>query len=189
MPTEPLQTIELLRAARNGKKESFDQLFEYLNTELQKIAFNKLYDERPNHTLDVGALISSLYEKLYNQKELAGDDRRGFLAICSRSMRQILIDHARKKNAARRGAGALRVTLTNWNELPDQKQGEEILALNDAIDKLTSVNEAAGQLVVFRFFGGMSTQEAAKELGLTYNQARVKWSFAKAWISEALKDT
>lgn len=160
--------------------EAFDQA----HTTLLRLADAHLRHEyRANHTLDAPALVAEAYARLQPQYALHWNNTAHLKAICSTTMRAILVDHARQRMAMKRGGGQFRVTLHEDRLASPQY----ILELDEALDRLGRVNLEALRIVEARFFGGYSTEEAADALGLSYPTARRRWAFAKGWLAHELE--
>lgn len=153
--------------------------------ELREIARYHLQRERPEHTLQSAALVNEAYLRLVDQRPFDTDNRAHFLAVASRLMRQILVDYARSHGAAKRGA-ELRIELDTALLLP-QMPNRDVLALNDALDDLTRLDEQQSRIVEMRFFGGLATEEIALVLGISASTVKRDWNVAKAWLTRQMK--
>jgi RNA polymerase sigma factor (TIGR02999 family) len=171
----------LLRAARDGEREALDRLVPLVYDELRAVARRQLRRERADHTLHATALVHEAYARLARGTVDAGD-RAHFLAIAARAMRQVLIDHARSRNAEKRGGGLDRLTLMDGDHAVELRT-DELLALDRALDQLESRQR---QVVEFRFFAGMEEQEIAAVLGVTDRTVRRDWVKARAWLYRSL---
>jgi len=153
--------------------------------ELREIARYHLRRERPGHTLQSGALVNEAYMRLLGQHP-GTQNRAHFLAVSSRLMRQILVDHARQFGAAKRGSDR-KVELDATIMLPRSIDPIDLIVLNDALNSLTVLDEQQGRIVELRFFGGLSTEEAAEVLNISPATVKRDWSVAKAWLSRKMK--
>ena len=153
--------------------------------ELREIAQYHLRRERPGHTLQSGALVNEAYLRLLGQHPDT-QNRSHFLAVSSRLMRQILVDHARNFGAAKRGSDR-KVELASDIMSRQPNDPIELIVLNDALDALTLLDEQQGRIVELRFFGGLSTEEAAEVLNISPATVKRDWSVAKAWLSRKMK--
>ena len=184
MPQEPPDAgavTELLRRVRDGESEALDRLFPLVYDELRRVARRQLDRESAPRTLPATGLVHEAYLKLAGGSFEAAD-RAHFLAIAARAMRQVLVDHARRRGAARRGADWIPATLTD--ALSDRAMDpDELLALNAALDQLEPRQR---QVVECRFFAGMDEEEIADALGLTPRTVRRDWVKARAWLYRAL---
>ena len=176
---------ELLQALSGGQAEAADQLMPLVYEALEAIARNHLRKERADHTLDTSALVHEAYLKLVVQTRASWANRAHFFAIASQAMRRILINYAHKRNAAKRGGGMAAVTL-NENLVQQEMRPEQLLALDEALDRLASFSERQAKVVEMRFFGGLKEEEIAEVLGISGPTVRRDWRFAKAWLSKEL---
>jgi len=175
----------LLARWKAGDQAALESLVPLVYKELREIARYHLQRERPEHTLQSAALVNEAYLRLVDQRPFDTDNRAHFLAVASRLMRQILVDHARSHRAAKRGAD-LRVEL-DTALLPPQLPNRDVLALNDALDDLTRLDAQQGRIVEMRFFGGLATEEIALVLGVSASTVKRDWNVAKAWLTREMK--
>jgi RNA polymerase sigma factor (TIGR02999 family) len=176
---------ELLVLWKGGDQAALERLVPLVYKELREIARHHLQRERPEHTLQSAALVNEAYLRLVDQRPFNTDNRAHFLAVASRLMRQILVDYARNHRAAKRGAN-LKVELDTGLLLP-QIQSRDVLALNDALDDLSRLDEQQGRIVEMRFFGGLSSEEIAPVLGISVSTVKRDWNVAKAWLTRQMK--
>lgn len=161
--------------------------------ELKKLAHRKLEHERDAHTLNTTALVHEAYLRLSAQTHVVWQSRVHFLAVASQAMRRVLVDYARQRDADKRGGGEvpLRLELVDAAAapvVPERAEGVDLLALDDALTRLATVNERGARVVEFRFFGGLSYQETAEALGISEVSARRVWTVAKAWLRRDLAE-
>lgn len=162
-----------------------DQLMVQLQDELRRIATRELGRERPDHTLQPTALVNEAYLRLAGQHNLEQASRTTFLAAAAQTMRRILIEVARAHAADKRGGQWHRVTLSGMDaDSSDRKL--DALDLNDAIERLARENERLAAVVILRFFGGLTVQEAAESLGISPRTVADDWTFARAWLTREL---
>ena len=153
--------------------------------ELRRRAGSYLRGERPDHTLQPTALVHEAYVKLVNQREAKWKDRAHFCAVAAEAMRRILIDHARKHRAARRGGGGQRVTLCD--AIGDPRSMEvDVIDLDDALTRLRELHERQSRVVELRFFGGLSVEEIAEILEVSPRTVKGDWRVARAWLQTRL---
>jgi RNA polymerase sigma factor (TIGR02999 family) len=153
--------------------------------ELRYIAHYHLKQERPGHTLQSAALVHEAYLRLIGQKAAFAENRAHFLAVASRQMRQILVDYARSRAAAKRGAD-LRVELTAALALPHERSAD-LAALDDALNQLSQFDEQQSRIVEMRYFGGLSIEEVGEVLGISRSTVKREWNVAKAWLTRQMK--
>ena len=161
-------------------------LSEQVYHQLRAIAHARLAQEAPGHTLQATALVHEAYLKLRNQPAAYNGDKRAFFRAAAAAMRQILIDHARTRGRVKRG-GMLRREFTDVAQLACENEPDEILALDEAIDRLEKQEPQAAQVMKLRFFAGLSVEEAAEVMGLSERTVKREWQFARAWLYRALE--
>jgi RNA polymerase sigma factor (TIGR02999 family) len=176
---------ELLVRWKACDREAFEALVPLVYKELRDIARYHLQRERPGHTLQSAALVHEAYMRLLDQRPFATENRAHFLAVASRLMRQILVDYARSHGAAKRGADR-RVELDASLILP-QVKSTDLVALDDALNDLASLDEQQGRIVEMRFFGGLATEEIADVLGISESTVKRDWNVAKAWLIRQMR--
>lgn len=168
-----------------GDKQGLDRMLPVVYEELHRLAVGYLSREAPGHTLQPTALVHEAYLRLLGPEGAGGgrqwSGRRHFFAVAAEAMRRILIDEARRRRSLKRGGGAAQVTIDNL-QLAARQPATDLLALNEALDKLAAADPAAAELVKLRYFAGLSHQEAAAALGLTRRAADRVWSLARAWL-------
>jgi RNA polymerase sigma factor (TIGR02999 family) len=178
-------TTELLLAARAGDRESFDLLFSRVYDALRDLARRRLRSHPADGTLDTTGLVHEAYLKLVDPEVAGARDRAHFLALASRAMRFILIDHARAQRMQKRGGGRVAVTLEE-EAVPaaedDPSPPVDLLELDRALAELTNRSERQGQLVEYRFFGGLSYEEIAEVMGLSVRTVKRDWTRARTWL-------
>jgi RNA polymerase sigma factor (TIGR02999 family) len=175
----------LLKAMQDRDADAFDQLLPIVYQELRQLARRQLRGERAGHTLETTGLVHEAYLKLVNQHGVDWQGRAHFFAVAARAMRQVLIDYARRRGAAKRGGGWERTTLDD-DKLPIAFPVEELLTLNDALDKLDDVDSRLRQVVECRFFCGMTQGEIASALDVTPRTVERDWVKARAWLYREL---
>ena len=181
----PGEVTQLLRMAQQGDEEAPDKLYPLIYAELRRIARRLLRGERAGHTLDTAGLVNEAYLKLANPKQNPAEGRAHFLRIAARAMRQILVDHARRKGAEKRGGDWARTSMEE-KQLGQMPRGEEMIALDDALNRLNEVDERMRQIVEYRFFAGLSETEIAELLGVTTRTVQREWAKARAWLHKEL---
>jgi RNA polymerase sigma factor (TIGR02999 family) len=175
----------LLERARGGQEPAIEQLVPLVYGELRRIAARHLRRERPGGTLQATALVHEAYLRLLKDEDLSFQNRAHFFGIAARSMRQILVEHARARGAGKRGGERQRVTLDEGAAAvpgPDV----DLLALNEALDRLAAVNPQHARIVELRFFGGLTNEEAAAALDVSPATVKRAWAVARAWLFREL---
>lgn len=171
----------LLRRSDGGDARALDELFEVVYDELRRMAAGRLRGERPDHTLQATALVHELFLKM-SDGAVAARDRRHFMGMAARAMRQILVDHARRKTAGKRGGGAVHTTL-GGHDVAVRLDPAGLLDLDRALDGL---DERQRRVVELRFFVGLEEREIAEALDVTERTVRRDWVKARAWLYAAL---
>lgn len=181
----PGEVTRLLGEVREGDRGAFDRLFPLVYQELRKIAAGRLAGARRDHTLAPTAVVHEAYLKMVDQRGVPWQSRAHFFAIAARAMRQILIDHARRKQAVKRG-GDLHLTTLGDEPLGLEIPVEELLALDEALDRLEALDPRLRRVVELRFFGGLQEKEVAEVLGVTTRTVQRDWTKARAWLYKEL---
>lgn len=182
----PSQIVgELLAKWRAGDQEALQALVPLVYKDLRAMAHAYLKRERPGHTLQTTALVHEAYLRLVVRRPFEAENRTHFVGVAARLMRQILVDYARNRGAAKRGADN-RVELDTAVEMP-QMPNTNVVALDDALKLLAEVDEQQCRLVELRFFGGLTTEDAAEVLGISRSTAKREWNVAKAWLARQMK--
>ena len=185
MTAMPQDVTQLLLAWSAGEQAALEQLLPLVNDELRQLAKRYMRREGPGHTLQTSALVNEAYLRLIDQKNVQWQNRAHFLGIAAQLMRRILIDHARKAHYAKRGGGALRVSLDE-NVAVTEAKTAELLAVDEALEKLTAMDARKGRLVELRFFGGMTEEETAEVMSISVPTVQREWRAAKAWLHRML---
>jgi len=159
-----------------------DELVPQLYEELRRLARAHLRRERPGHTLGTTALVHEAYVRLAGQAGLSADDRTRFFAIASNTMRRVLVDYARERRRIKRGGGAAAVPLDDVEPFLSEDEADELLALDDALDRLATLDPRAASVVQHRFFGGFTLDETASLLDVSLKTVQRDWLAASAWL-------
>jgi RNA polymerase sigma factor (TIGR02999 family) len=178
---------QLLMDWSNGDRSALDQLLPLVNDELRQLARRYMRRESPGHTLQTSALVNEAYLRLIDQKQVQWQNRAHFFGIAAQLMRRILIDHARKAQYAKRGGGAVKVSLDEAAAVTEARAAE-LLAVDEALEKLTAMDARKGRIVELRFFGGLTEEETAEVLGISSPTVQREWRAAKAWLRRMLMD-
>ena len=183
---EPAPDItELLFACSRGESDAMDRLIPLVYDDLREIARRRLAGERSDHTLNTTALVHEAYVKLVDQSAAGWNDRAHFFAVSARVIRNLLIDYARERRAAKRGGGAIHLPLDDRIEGRDPRT-IELLALDEALTALGRHDGRLERVVECRFFGDMSMEETAATLGVSVSTARRDWLRARAYLYRTL---
>ena len=180
-PAPPPQITKLLKDWSGGDPTALESLIPLVYDELHRLAHQHMQRERAGHLLQTSALINEAYLRLVDQPDPTIENRAHFFGIAARLMRQILVDEARKRNSAKRGGDAIQVSLTDATNVA-QEQAANVVALDDALKTLESVDIRQSEIVELRFFGGLSIEETAEVLKVSPGTVMRDWTFARAWL-------
>jgi RNA polymerase sigma factor (TIGR02999 family) len=180
------EVTQLLADWNHGDQAALQKLTPLVYEELRRLAHHYMETQRPDHTLQTTALVHEAYLRLVDQSRPSFTNRSHFLAVAAKAMRQILVDHARTARRQKRGAGASKVELEEA-ALISPEQSDVILNLNDALERLASLDSRAAQGVELRYFGGLSQDEIAEVLKVSTVTVRRDWVFSKAWLYRQLR--
>ena len=174
------EVTELLRHWTQGDEKALEELVPLVYKELRRLAHYHLQSERPDHTLQSTALVHEAYLRLAGNKQLDFQNRSHFIAVASRLMRQVLVDYARERRAGKRDGGC-RIAFDYLEALPVHGDAE-LLALDDALNDLSRVDERQGKIVEMKFFGGLSAPEISEVMGLSRATVDRDWATARVWL-------
>jgi RNA polymerase sigma factor (TIGR02999 family) len=177
---------ELLAAWGEGDRAALDYLVVLVDAELRRIARSYLDKEQPDAILQTTVIINEVYLRLLGGTSVSCRNRSHFYAICAQIMRRILVDHARARKTAKRGAGAVHVSLEQSNLL-SQEQFTDVIAIDEALASLAQVDARKSKVVELRFFGGLSVEETAQALNISPESVLRDWRLAKLWLLRHLK--
>jgi RNA polymerase sigma-70 factor (ECF subfamily) len=177
----------MLKAWSKGDEAQAGELFPLLYDDLRKRAHNFLRRERPEHTLQTTALINETYLKLREQRNIEWESRAHFFAICATLMRRVLVDHAKTRQRDKRGGGAVHLPLEELVLAAGQKGDIDLLALDDALNRLAAMDPQQARIVELRFFSGFSIEDTADVLGISPSSVKRDWRAAKAWLRHELE--
>lgn len=175
----------LLHASASGDPKDGERLMLAIYEDLKRLAASQLQAERPGHTLNPTALVHEAYLRLVNQHSTEWNDRLHFFAIASRIIRRILVDHARERNALKRG-GSNRPLSIDHHDPAAPERGVDLMALDEALDDLARLSERQAKIVELRYFGGMTVPEIAAALGIGDRSVDREWQVARAWLLHRL---
>ena len=186
-PRPPLhqEVTQLLGDWRGGDERALEQLIPLVQPELRRLAHHYMSRERAGHTLQTTALLDEAYLLLADPTKPSWQNRIHFFAAAAQLMRRIMVDHARERHAIKRGSDALKVTLDEA-ALVTERRSEELLALDEALERLGAQDPRKSQIVELRYFGGLKVEEAAEFLKLSQRTVEREWKMAKAWLYRAL---
>lgn len=186
MPAAPDAT-DLLADLREGDREAVDRLFPLVYDELRRLAHLQRRRLRPGQTLNTTALVHEAYLKLVDQTRTGWNDRAHFLAVCARAMRQIVLNYARRQSAQKRGGGRRPLPLDEAR-LPLDERAGVLVALDEALTRLTKRDVRMGHVVECRFFGGLTEKEIGHVLDISERTVRRDWRKARRWLARALSE-
>lgn len=185
MVADPGEITALLQAHASGDADALGQLLPRVYDELRRIARARLQRERAGHTLAPTELVHQAYLKLVPLDRIEWQGRAHFFAIASRAMRNVLIDYAAQRGAAKRGGGARPVTLDDQTAAVEHPL-DDLIALGRALDRLESIEARQARVVECKFFGGLSLEETAEALAISPATVSRDWTFARAWLHREL---
>jgi RNA polymerase sigma factor (TIGR02999 family) len=182
---QPTEITQLLSRWSTGDRSALDQLTPLVYEELRRLARRHMSRERPDHTLQTTALVNEAYLKLADQTHANWTNRAHFFAVAARAMRQILVNYAESYRSQKRGGGAVKVELDKTVQLA-AAQSREVIELNEALDRLSTLEPRKAQIVELKFFGGLTQEQIAEVLKISAVTVRREWRFAKAWLYHEL---
>lgn len=176
----------LLTALERGDPKAADKLLELVYQELRQLATRKMSQEPPNQTLQPTALVHEAWLRLVGSENPSFENRAHFFSAAAEAMRRILIDRARRRHTQRHGGGYQRVDLTE-SDLAAPQAEEEILVVNEALEKLAKTHPVQAEVVKLRYFGGRTNEEVAQILDISLSTVKNYWAFARAWLLQEIK--
>jgi RNA polymerase sigma factor (TIGR02999 family) len=185
--TSPATITQLLIKWRNGDHAALDELLPLVYGELRRLAGYYLRQERPHHTLQPTALVHEAYLRLVGEKGIDWQNRAHFFGIAAVRMRHILVEHARSRRAAKRGGGEYRLSLSEADRL-EEKCDVNLLALDDALQRLEALDPQKSRIVELRYFGGLTIEETAEALNVSPATVKRDWSMARAWLRSEISN-
>lgn len=180
-PSQPLDVTQLLRRWSGGDRRALDRVTSLVYEELKRLAHGRLRGERPDHTLNTTGLVHEAYVRLVGVQQLEWNDRNHFLSVASRMMRRVLVDHARRRKAAKRDGGA-EVTLQEGRLLVTAAQADTVLELDEAIGRLEEEHPRPARAVELHYFGGLPQKDVGEVLGVSQPTVARDLRFALAWL-------
>jgi RNA polymerase sigma factor (TIGR02999 family) len=185
MTSSKTTVAQLVESARRGDEQALSALMPLVYEELRRLAASYMRRERPGQTLQATALVHDAYIRLMQDSKLSWQNRSHFFGIAARSMRQILVERARARRAAKRGGSRIRVTL-DAGLLATEAPAIDLEALDEALTRLEALDAELARVVEVRFFGGLSIDEAAETLDVSPATVKRRWTVAKAWLAREL---
>jgi RNA polymerase sigma-70 factor, ECF subfamily len=182
----PRDVTALLGDWSRGNRTALNQLLPLVYAELRRVAARQLRKERADHTLQPTALVHEAYIRLVDQRQVDWHNRAHFFGVAAQVMRRILVDHARRHGASKRGEGVRSVSIDEARDVAAASHEIPILALNHALDRLEQVDAELAKIVELRAFGGLTIEEAAHVLSVSPSTAKRDWRTAKAWLNREL---
>ena len=180
------EITQLLQSWSSGDKTTFDRLLPVVYAELRRLAHSHLRKERPGHVLQTTALVHETYLRLIDTTEVNGRDRVQFFALCGQVMRHVLVDAARERQAAKRGGDAVHLPIEEADNVSIQRGGD-LVALDDALQALATVDPRKVRVVELRYFAGLSVAETADALAVSADTVMRDWKLAKLWLLRELR--
>jgi RNA polymerase sigma factor (TIGR02999 family) len=177
----------LLNNAAEGDTASLNRLYEQVYSELRAIAVRKMAAERPGHTLQATALVNEAYLRLGGSGAIKFENRAHFFGAAAEAMRRILIERARRRLAAKRGAGAEALDMDELEIASPPVDDDRLLAINEALDKLAALDPSKAELVKLRYFVGLDFNDAAAALGISVPTAKRWWAYARVWLGVEMR--
>ncbi len=185
METSAPSVSQLLQRWSEGDRDALDQLTPLVYAELRLMARRYMNQQPPGHTLQTTALIHEAYLRLVGQEEKQWENRAHFFGVAAQAMRHILVDYARARQMAKRGGGAHQVSLDEAMVISPEGS-DDLVALNDALDALASLDQRQSQVVEMRFFGGLTEEEISQVLNVSTRTVRSDWRLARSWLLREL---
>jgi RNA polymerase sigma factor (TIGR02999 family) len=184
-PLQPSDISRLIEEHKSGNPDAIDAIVPLLYDELRRIAAYYLRSERPDHTLQPTALVNEAYLRLVGREELQWESRAHLIAIAARVMRHVLVDHARSRRTDKRAGVLAMAELDDALDVLDER-GTDLVALDDALGTLETLDVRQSRVVEMRFFGGLSVEETAEVLGVSTVTIKRDWSTAKLWLKREM---
>jgi RNA polymerase sigma factor (TIGR02999 family) len=185
--SESAKITQLLIDWNNGRNGALEDLLPLVYAELRRLAAQRLRLERPDHTLQPTALVHEVYIRLVDQRRVRWQNRAHFYGVAAHVMRRILVDRARARKADKRGAGLERVTLVD-DKTPGSTRDVDVLALDDALTRLATLDPQQERIVELRYFGGLTLDETAEVIGISTATVKREWAIARAWLRAELSN-
>lgn len=185
----PSEITQMLIELTGGNKDIVNQILPHIYDELRRLAGSYLRRERNDHTLQPTALVHEAYMKLIDQKQVKWQNRAHFFGIAAQVMRRILMDHARKHSAGKRGGEAEKLPLEEEILIVSHDKSADLIALDDALEGLAEIDAQKAKIVELRYFGGLSIEETAEVMEVSVPTINRQWRMAKAWLHSQIANT
>ena len=186
MANPPGEVTALLGEMRLGSKDALARLIPLVYKELRRLAGRYMRDERHSHTLQPTALVHEAFLRLVGQERADWQNKAQFMGVAGQLMRRILVDHARRRTAIKRAGARVTVDHSRFSEEANPGQAEQILAVDEALERLNGLDPQQARVVELRYFGGLSIDEAAESMGISSRTVKRDWAMAKAWLRTQL---
>lgn len=177
--------LALIRAGGASSAEARERLYPLVYEELRALAERYMRSQRGGHTLQTTALVNEAYIRLVAREEQGWESRSHFMGVAAKAMRSVLIDHARRRGAEKRGGGRRRVPIEGAAILTEDP-ADDLLAIDEALSRLSEFDEQKGRIVELRFFGGLTNEDTAQAVGVSAATVKREWRFARAWLYKEL---
>ena len=184
---EKAGVTQLLLRLKEGEEDVHEQLYPLIYDELKGLAYAQMSRQAPDHTLSKTELVHEAYLKMIDQSQIDFNDKSHFMAIASRCMRQILIDYARKKHAKKRGGKEKDVTYLDHLFKAQNQKSDELVGIDEALNKLEELNPRLVKVVEMRFFGEMTISQTAEALNISESTVKRDWMKARGWLYKELQ--
>ena len=182
MTESPGEVTLLLHELKLGNKDALDRLLPLVYGELRRLADRCLRRERPEHTLQTTALVHEAYLRLVEQDRADWKDRAHFLGVAAQMMRRILVDYARARATAKRAGATVRIEIAGFEPSGEEPRTEEILAVDQALNRLAELDPQQTRIVELRYFAGLTVEETAEAVGISPRTVKRDWAMASAWL-------
>jgi len=177
---------ELLHRYNSGDQSVWQELVPYIYDDLRRLAHQRMRGERSGHTLSTTALVNECYVRLVQNRQIGAESRSEFMGLVSQTMRRLLVDYARARKRLKRGPEAVRVSLDEVDQWLTEREADELMSLDEAVESLRAVDERAARVVELRFFGGLSLNETGEVLGVSAKTIQRTWVAARAWLRKEI---
>ena len=186
MGEEQESVTTLLTNWRQGDQQAAEKVVTVVYDELRRLAAHYMRGERPDHTLEATALVNEMYIRLVASDPVPWQSRAHFFAVAAQQLRRILVNHARDRQAEKRGGKRVKLSLSYVNGVAQPCQ-QDLLELNEALERLEQLDRRAARVIELRFFGGMTEEEASEALGISVATLKRDWAFGRAWLLRHLQ--